>query len=311
VYPSSGVVKPGQFSAGSGTTPTLMGPDHVAITDNADPMDVVVYRRGRQLDGDRLVCLQPVFAQGASDTENSLIATGTSMIVENNYGYTGPIATQGGGVTTPGLERVDLDAGGGCHRVWHSDERAPSVVAKLSLATGLVYTYTKAPNDQGVDAWYFTALDFESGRTVYRRLAGTGLGFNNNYAPVTLGSDGTAYVGALGGLVALADAVPPHGAPAPALEAVAPARPKLKLRLTRRGRHVRADLGGDDRRRVRRVDFRFAGRLLARDRRAPFRLVLPARYAKARERRRLRAVVLLRDGRRVTLRVSGKSASRR
>jgi len=36
-------------------------------------------------------------------------------------------------------------------------------------------------------------------------LAGTGLGFNNNYAPVTLGSDGSAYVGALGGLVRLWD----------------------------------------------------------------------------------------------------------
>ena len=40
---------------------------------------------------------------------------------------------------------------------------------------------------------------------VYKRLAGTGLGFNNNFAPVSLGPDGTAYVGALGGLVMLRD----------------------------------------------------------------------------------------------------------
>ena len=40
------------------------------------------------------------------------------------------------------------------------------------------------------------------GAMVYRRLAGTGFGFNNNYAPVTLGPDGTAYVGVLGGVVA-------------------------------------------------------------------------------------------------------------
>ncbi len=52
-------------------------------------------------------------------------------------------------------------------------------------------------------AWYLTALDFRTGRTVYRRLAGTGFAFNNNYAPVTLGPDGTAYVGVLGGVVAL------------------------------------------------------------------------------------------------------------
>ena len=46
-YPNSGVQKPGQVSPGSGTTPTLMGSEYVAITDNADPMDVVVYKRGR------------------------------------------------------------------------------------------------------------------------------------------------------------------------------------------------------------------------------------------------------------------------
>ncbi len=88
-----------------------------------------------------------------------------------------------------------------CRTVWTSDERAPSVVPKLSLANGLLYTYTKPPRSDSVDAWYLTALDFRTGRTVYRRLAGTGLGFNNNYAPVTLGPDGTAYVGVLGGLV--------------------------------------------------------------------------------------------------------------
>ena len=38
--------KPGQLSQGSGTTPTLIGPDLVAITDNADPrMHVIFYRR--------------------------------------------------------------------------------------------------------------------------------------------------------------------------------------------------------------------------------------------------------------------------
>ena len=45
-YANTGTQKPGQTEAGSGTTPTLMGTDYVSITDNADPMDVVVYRRG-------------------------------------------------------------------------------------------------------------------------------------------------------------------------------------------------------------------------------------------------------------------------
>jgi len=89
-----------------------------------------------------------------------------------------------------------------CRTVWTSNEIAPSVVPKLSLANGLVYTYTKPRRADNVDAWFLTTLDFDDGRTVYRRRAGTSFGFNNNYAPVTLGPDGTAYVGVLGGVVA-------------------------------------------------------------------------------------------------------------
>ena len=83
--------------------------------------------------------------------------------------------------------------------------RAPSVVPKLSLGNGLVYTYTKPLRSDGKDAWYFTALDFRTGKLAYMRLAGVGLGYNNNFAPVTLGPDGTAYVGVLGGLTLYRD----------------------------------------------------------------------------------------------------------
>ena len=96
--------------------------------------------------------------------------------------------------------------------MWRSQERAPTVVPKLSAANGIVYTYTKDPRPDGADAWYLTALDFRTGRTLWKRLGGEGLGHNNNYAPVTLGPDGTAYVGVLGGLIALRDASPPPGA---------------------------------------------------------------------------------------------------
>ncbi len=231
VYPNSGVHKPGQSDAGSGTTPTLMGKGWVSITDNADPMDVVVYRRARTLPKAkrkhrrgkrkakaRVVCSAPVFGQGASASDNSLIATKRSMVVENNYGYVISGSDLGGSESVGGLARIDVvkkkpgkrakrrrkrRARFRCKQVWSSGERAPSVVPKLSLANGLVYTYTKPPRSDGLDAWYLTTLDFRTGGTVYRRLAGTGFGFNNNYSPVTLGPDGTAYVGVLGGLVEL------------------------------------------------------------------------------------------------------------
>ena len=274
-YENSGVQKPGQASAGSGTTPTLMGDGLVAITDNADPMNVLVYRRGS---GQR-ICRQPVFERGASATDQSLIGTGRSLVVENNYGYAGPTATQGGKTTSPGLERVDLDAGGGCHSAWRSAERAPSVVPKLSARNGIVYTYTKdpQPQDPSADAWYLTALDFGTGRTLYKRLGGEGLGHNNNYAPVTLGPDGTAYVGTLGGLVALRDKTPPPGAQA----ATGPTGGRkglrrLRLHVRRLGRkRVRVRVHG------RRHAAGAAGRLRAREEaaRAGSAAAVPARRA--------------------------------
>jgi hypothetical protein len=280
-YSNSGIAKPGQVGAGSGTTPTLMGRDLVAIADNADPMNVVVYRR----DSAREVCRVPVFARGASATDQSLIGTARSIVVENNYGYSGPTATEGGRSTTPGLERIDLDRDGkGCHRVWRSDETAPSVVPKLSAANGLVYTYTKPAG--GADRWYLTALDFRTGRTVYSRLAGEGLGFNNNYAPVTVGPDGGIYLGVLGGLVSFHDARPPASVP--------PEPPALRLRSRRlRSGAVRARLTGSDSELVAGVEFRL-GKRRVRDSRAPFTRTL-------RGRGRLRAVVRLRDGRTVRL----------
>ncbi|MEK6277249.1 MAG: hypothetical protein AABM29_04465 [Actinomycetota bacterium] len=209
-YANTGQIKPGQTQAGSGTTPTLMGRRWVAITDNGDPMAIDVFRRRRSSHRHRIrhrrICHIPVFSKGAGNTDQSLIGINRSLVVENNFGYAGPTATEGGATTTPGLERVRIKrTGHGCRRLWHSDEIAPSVVPKLSLAAGLVYTYTKPRRSDNEDAWYFTALDYRSGRTVYKRLAGVGLGFNNNYAPVTIGPDGAAYVGVLGGMVALRD----------------------------------------------------------------------------------------------------------
>jgi hypothetical protein len=197
--------KPGQVSRGSGTTPTLVGQDLVAITDNADPrMRVLVYRRGRAAGDTAPICRKAVFAPGRGATDNSLIAAGRSLFVENNYGYDGVLATERGGSTAPGLARVDL-VPGGCRVVWENEERAPSVVPKLSLATGLLYTYTKDPAAGDEDPWYLTAIDARTGETVWKRLAGRNLGFNNNWAPVSIGRDGTAYVGALGGLTSFRD----------------------------------------------------------------------------------------------------------
>jgi hypothetical protein len=144
---------------------------------------VLVYRRAAQVQGSRLVCKVPVFEENASATENSLIATNQSIIVENNYGYYGPQATLFNRATVPGITRIDINADqNGCSTVWtNNQESIPSVVSQMSLANGLIYTYTKDANSCSTPgpcytaAWYLTAIDFASGQTAFKRLGGTGL----------------------------------------------------------------------------------------------------------------------------------------
>jgi hypothetical protein len=222
-YPNSGVHKPGQVDDGTGTTPTVMDGGYVNITDNADPMDIMVYRtaphpfrwvrvrvrghghrrqRRRRIALPRQVCRVPIFSKGASADENSLIVAGRSMIAENNYGYTDPTSVQGK-TTSPGFARVDINRNGrGCHRVWlNTTSVAPTVVSKLALASGLVYSYTLDASGN----WYWTALDFRTGRVVYKIYSGSGVGYNNNYAGISISPTGVEYVGALGGVMLLRD----------------------------------------------------------------------------------------------------------
>lgn len=207
-YANSGVVKPGQFGAGSGTTPTVMPGGLVTITDNADPMNVVVYRTAADPGGPREVCRVPVFAKGSSATENSLIGAGRTIVVANNHGFAGPL---GGALTlrptAPGLARVDVaDDLGSCRLVWSVPVAFPSSVNKLSLATGLVYGVTRdIVRRRSTEVFSLQAVDVHSGAVVWRRVLGGGALFNNNYAAVALGPDGSAYVGLLGGIARVSD----------------------------------------------------------------------------------------------------------
>ncbi len=228
-YDAGARQKPGQSQFGSGTTPTIIrrgGHHFVAITDNADPrMNLLVFRADRERRAPHRICRIPVFRRGHGSTDNSLIAFGRSIVVENNYGYTGPVERPPSGnpfrktpTTAPGVTRVDVDyARGGCSRAWTNRKvRVPSSVSKASMATGLVYVYEHPaardvryldgePETGPEDPWYLTALDARTGRRVWSVFTGVGLGYNNNYAPITLGPDGTAYVGVLGGLIAVRD----------------------------------------------------------------------------------------------------------
>ena len=220
-------IKPGQVSQGTGTTPTLIGSAKapgggwVAITDNADPrMHVLVFKRGKAGPG-KALCRQPVFPSRLGSDENSLVSVPGGLIAENNYGYLGPLQNGIGRIpdTTPGVARIAVNyRRGGCHLAWDNrTARVPSVVSKASLGAGLLYTYTHPTAAElpwkglplggtlAPDSWFFTAYDLRTGKQVFARLTGSGIFWNNNYAPISLGRDGAAYVGTVGGLVRIAD----------------------------------------------------------------------------------------------------------
>lgn len=203
-YDRGSVKKPGMLSQGSGTSPTLIGERWIAIADNADPQSKVIVYDRRQGVTDRLHCSIPVLQSGASTTENSLVAAGNSLIIENNYGYAGVQSTLLGKSTTPGVSRVMIEDDG-CHVAWTNSTVAPTSVPKASLGNGLVYVYSKPPRQDLLDAWYVTAIDIRTGATAWSRLTGTGIQWNNHYAAIYLGPDGALYVATLVGLIRLTD----------------------------------------------------------------------------------------------------------
>jgi hypothetical protein len=128
-YHNSEIPKPSQVDAGSGTTPTIPPGGLVAITDNANPMDAVLYRTATRLrhHQHRVVCQVPVFAKSASASENSLIGSGRSLSVENNYAYQDPFGPHTGAITRPGFARMDINKHvNGCGLMWtNHTESAP------------------------------------------------------------------------------------------------------------------------------------------------------------------------------------------
>ena len=109
-----------------------------------------------------------------------------------------------GRTTTGGVARVDV-AEGACETTWESDLDAPSGAPAVATDVGLAYLYTKRHSWLGVDAWYLTAVDLDTGRVVWARRTGLGLLRDNHHGVVALGPDGALHVPVLGGFVRVAD----------------------------------------------------------------------------------------------------------
>ena len=209
-------MKPGHITRGSGTSVSLVGDTDglVVITDNAEPRIHVLFIR--RLDG-TIICQMPLFEEGRSGTDISVAcfehadATGAgtgrySVIAENNWGHHRFPTSH----PEPGLSRVDLvrhsDGTTTCEEVWTNPVRGICVF-KLSFGSGLVYTYWRH-SDSPVTSWVLSGIEFASGDTAFRELAGTGQGYNNWAGALFLHPDGgVAYTTTIFGLVRIQDLV--------------------------------------------------------------------------------------------------------
>ena len=215
-YSKAAERKAGHISVGSGTSTTLAGGRDglVIIADNAQPrINLLLIKRS---DG-AVVGTVPLFGEGKSGTDLTAIGlehadergNGNGVytaILENNWGHHNfPFSHP-----EPGLTRVDCvrreDGTYGCETVWESQEKSIGGF-RLSLGSGLVYIYGKegsGPNTR----WYFIAIDFATGETVYKALTGTGIGYNNWQGSLFLHPDGMALSTTIFGAVMMRDGAP-------------------------------------------------------------------------------------------------------
>ena len=202
----------GQYELGSGTSPTILGEGrYVAITDNAEHLQMVVYRTAERLgpNEDRVVCEKKLFdfpEARAGALSNSLIGSRLSLIAENTDGYEIFWQERGLPPSAPGFERIDIDPDGkGCTKVWTNPQVASTVSGKLSTRNGLIYVYTRKM-ENNVDVYYQSALDFRTGAVVWEVKVGSGYNFDHFYEALLLGPDETIFMGVYDGMVTIRDA---------------------------------------------------------------------------------------------------------
>lgn len=216
--------KPGEIARGTGATPVLLNDKFVVITDNADPQVSlnVYHQKVQESEEEQLVCQVPLFEPGTSNNDNAALAhfdgETYGVMVQNNYNAP-PVRLSNPGVKfevngvwsdmsgmAGGMSRVDVTPDGKCELRWTSD-LAVKAVSILSTTTGLLYSYVQDTDrsPSGEYVWYLAAVDWLTGKTVFKVRTGTGGTYNDNWSEGTLGPDGMYYQAVLAGVVGVKD----------------------------------------------------------------------------------------------------------
>ncbi|KAL5355473.1 hypothetical protein BJX96DRAFT_184092 [Aspergillus floccosus] len=220
-YDAGDVQKPGSYARGSGATPALLGDQYVAITDNAmGQVNLVIYHQEKQTDRPQTVCKVPVFQPGKSNIDIAPLAHHQGdtygVFLCNDYNAP-PLYYVDSGLNgdfnnltqmEPGIIKINVAAdGSGCEVAWEVPDLRIQSVPVLSTKSGLVYGYTQAvkPTKYGQYTWYVVAVDWETGKEVWRLRTGAGGTFNDDYQPGAIGPDGSFYQNVIGGVVRVRD----------------------------------------------------------------------------------------------------------
>ena len=134
-----------------------------------------------------------------SEIENSFAVGSDGVYVDSErslyrYGLGprgGPVATWRATYPNAHIHKPgQVDAGSGT---------TPAILP--GVKTGLVYTYVREPGASAQWAW--AGLSLRTGRTAFTVPTGIGTLYNNNYASISLGPTGNAYLSTIGGLTEL------------------------------------------------------------------------------------------------------------
>ena len=175
----------------------------VAITDNADPrMNVAGLQHGRQR---RDSCAaQPVFARARATPRTPSSRVGDSVIVENNYGYTGP-AIDRRQATTARASPASTSTRRHVH-AWPgpATRSRPHRCRRCRWRTGCS---TSTPSRRRRRSTPGTSRRSTSAPGTPRSASSPApvRGYNNHYAAIYLGPDGSAYIPTLTGMVRVHD----------------------------------------------------------------------------------------------------------
>ena len=212
--------KPGALGRGSGTTPSLLGDDFLAIADNHDDqINLLIYSQHASGQDVEPICTLPLFQRYRSWTDNgpmvhydgkdySVVMMNMNHQAAFEYNHEDINGAYNNFTTmSPGISKFFVAGdGSGCHAEWTNPSRMTTVPV-LSTATGLIYGYEQSKElaNRGEYVWYASAIDYESGRTVWKARTGAGGIFNNYLRTTFLGPHGTMYQMVQGGVVIIKD----------------------------------------------------------------------------------------------------------